>query len=29
MNGKKPDKQVTMLPPELVSRDNVSQYKGW
>jgi len=29
MNGKLPEVKVRMLPPQLVTRDNVSEYKGW
>jgi ribose transport system substrate-binding protein len=29
LNGKKPEKQVTLMPSTLVTRDNVGQYKGW
>ncbi|SNB51095.1 monosaccharide ABC transporter substrate-binding protein, CUT2 family [Arboricoccus pini] len=29
MNGKKPDNPIVLLPPELVTRDNVGAYKGW
>jgi ribose transport system substrate-binding protein len=29
LNGKKPEKQVTLMPSTLVTRENVGQYKGW
>jgi ribose transport system substrate-binding protein len=29
VNGKKPDKVLTLVPSSLVTRDNVAQYKGW
>ncbi len=29
LNGEKPEKPVILLEPKLVTRDNVSQYKGW
>nr|WP_207762171.1 ABC transporter substrate-binding protein [Arboricoccus pini] len=29
MDGKKPETQVVLLPPKLVTRDNVSSYVGW
>ena len=29
MNGKKPEKDVILLQPQLVTRDNVAQYPGW
>ena len=29
MNGKKPENTVTLMPSTLVTRENVSQYKGW
>ncbi|TKC87319.1 ABC transporter [Trinickia terrae] len=29
MNGKNPASQVTLLPSTLVTRDNVTSYKGW
>jgi ribose transport system substrate-binding protein len=29
MNGKKPADERTLIPVELVTRDNVEQYKGW
>jgi ribose transport system substrate-binding protein len=29
INGKKPDKVLTLVPSSLVTRDNVAQYKGW
>jgi ribose transport system substrate-binding protein len=27
--GKKPENPITLLTPELITRDNVDQYKGW
>ncbi|WP_374546230.1 ABC transporter substrate-binding protein [Rhodoblastus sp.] len=29
LNGKKPATQTTLIPPKLVTRDNVSGYQGW
>jgi ribose transport system substrate-binding protein len=29
MNGKAPQEKVRMLAPQLITRDNVDQYKGW
>lgn len=29
LNGKKPEMQVILMPSNLVTRDNVGQYKGW
>jgi ribose transport system substrate-binding protein len=29
LNGKKPEKQITLMPSNLVTRENVGQYKGW
>jgi ribose transport system substrate-binding protein len=29
MNGKKPENPVTLMPSNLVTRENVGQYKGW
>jgi ribose transport system substrate-binding protein len=29
LNGKKPEKAVTLMPSNLVTRENVGQYKGW
>jgi ribose transport system substrate-binding protein len=29
MNGKKPAQELTLIPVELITKDNVSQYKGW
>lgn len=29
MNGKQPEVKVRMLPPQLITRDNVDSYKGW
>jgi len=29
MNGKRPDKDMILIPAELVTRQNVAQYKGW
>ena len=29
LQGKKPDQVVTLIPAELITRDNVGQYKGW
>jgi ribose transport system substrate-binding protein len=29
LNGKKPEKTITLMPSNLVTRDNVNQYKGW
>jgi ribose transport system substrate-binding protein len=29
MNGKKPAQELTLVPVELITRDNVAQYKGW
>jgi ribose transport system substrate-binding protein len=29
INGKKPDQELTLIPVELITKDNVNQYKGW
>jgi len=29
INGKKPEKMLTLVPSSLVTRENVAQYKGW
>lgn len=29
MNGKKPEKDMILIPADLVTRQNVAQYKGW
>jgi ribose transport system substrate-binding protein len=29
MNGKKPAQELTLIPVELITKDNVDQYKGW
>jgi ribose transport system substrate-binding protein len=29
MNGKKPDQELTLIPVDLITKDNVDQYKGW
>jgi ribose transport system substrate-binding protein len=29
LQGKAPAEKVTLIPTELVTRDNVNQYKGW
>lgn len=29
MNGKKPEQQLTLVPVQLVTKENVNQYKGW
>jgi ribose transport system substrate-binding protein len=29
LNGKKPEKTLTLMPSKLVTRDNVGQYQGW
>jgi ribose transport system substrate-binding protein len=29
LNGKKPEKKVILLDPELITSENVGQYKGW
>jgi len=29
LNGKKPEKTVTLMPSSLITRENVNQYKGW
>ena len=29
LDGKRPDKTTDLIPPKLVTRDNVSQYPGW
>jgi ribose transport system substrate-binding protein len=29
MNGKKPAEPLTLIPVELITKDNVDQYKGW
>ena len=29
MNGKKPGEELTLIPVDLITKDNVDQYKGW
>ena len=29
INGKKPEKTLTLIPSTLVTRENVNEYKGW
>jgi ribose transport system substrate-binding protein len=29
MNGKKPAQELTLIPVDLITKDNVAQYKGW
>jgi len=29
LNGKKPDQPLTLIPVELITKENVDQYKGW
>jgi ribose transport system substrate-binding protein len=29
MNGKKPEQELTLIPVELITKENVNQYKGW
>jgi ribose transport system substrate-binding protein len=29
MQGKKPDQTTILIPADLITRDNVGQYKGW
>jgi ribose transport system substrate-binding protein len=29
MNGKKPAEELTLIPVDLITKDNVDQYKGW
>jgi ribose transport system substrate-binding protein len=29
LNGKKPDQDLTLIPVDLITKDNVDQYKGW
>ena len=29
MNGKKPEKEVTLIPVDLITKQNVNEYKGW
>jgi ribose transport system substrate-binding protein len=29
MNGKKPEQELTLLPVDLITKDNIDQYKGW
>ncbi|MBV8813875.1 MAG: ABC transporter substrate-binding protein [Verrucomicrobia bacterium] len=29
MNGKKPAQELTLIPVELITKENVAQYKGW
>ncbi len=29
INGKKPEQALTLIPVELITKDNVGQYKGW
>jgi ribose transport system substrate-binding protein len=29
MNGKKPEQELTLIPVDLITKENVDQYKGW
>ena len=29
MQGKKPEQEVTLIPVQLITKENVGQYKGW
>jgi ribose transport system substrate-binding protein len=29
LNAKKPDQPLTLIPVDLVTKENVDQYKGW
>ena len=29
MNGKKPESDTILIPTQLITRDNVNEYKGW
>ena len=29
INGKKPEQELTLIPVELITKENVNQYKGW
>jgi len=29
INGKKPAQELTLIPVDLITKDNVNQYKGW
>jgi ribose transport system substrate-binding protein len=29
LNGKKPDQELTLIPVDLITKENVDQYKGW
>lgn len=29
VNGKKPEQELTLIPVELITKENVKQYKGW
>jgi ribose transport system substrate-binding protein len=29
MSGKKPAEELTLIPVDLITKDNVDQYKGW
>ena len=29
LNGKKPDQPLILIPVDLITKDNVDQYKGW
>lgn len=29
MNGKQPEERLTLVPPKLITRDNVGEYRGW
>jgi ribose transport system substrate-binding protein len=29
LNGKKPDQELTLIPVDLITKNNVDQYKGW
>jgi ribose transport system substrate-binding protein len=29
LNGKKPEQALTLVPVDLITKENVAQYKGW
>jgi ribose transport system substrate-binding protein len=29
MKGKKPEQELTLVPVDLITKDNIDQYKGW
>jgi ribose transport system substrate-binding protein len=29
MNGEKPEESMILMPSNLITRDNIAEYKGW